>query len=72
VHQQTREAYFGLPKIRIPLTTDISFNVDFSSLHTSTGADAFVFFTTPKSLYLGSMKTPAQWHQPLLGLKKVT
>jgi hypothetical protein len=68
MHHQTREAYFGLPKILIPLATDISCNVNFSSLHTSTGADAFVFFTTPKSLYLASMKTPAQGHQLLLGL----
>jgi hypothetical protein len=32
VHQQTRAAYFGAPKIRTPLPTDISYSFSFSSL----------------------------------------
>lgn len=70
MNQQTRAAYFGAPTIRIPLATDVSYSFNFSSWHRSTGADASVFFTTPKSLYLGPIKTTVQGHRLLLGLKE--
>ena len=67
---ETLVAYFGAPKIRFPIATDISHSVNFSSFHTRSGADVPVLFTTPKSLSLGYIKTPVQGHQHLLGLKK--
>jgi len=43
VHQQKQAAYFGAPKIRIPLATDFSYSFHLSSLNTNIGADVSVF-----------------------------